>query len=152
MTQQEVAERLGLSRVAISQFEAGITVPSERTVILLAGLFKLEPLDLVAGTGYPMAKAERLPSVVLRHTDVELQLARCETDLEWLTRVDDADGRLQRRVADEWRDELAVLAKSATRQEAERIKQLRARLAESQLAALRTLAAQRVGTDAHSCQ
>jgi transcriptional regulator with XRE-family HTH domain len=126
MTQQEVAERLGLSRVAISQFEAGMSLPSERTVILLASLFKIEPPDLVAGTGYPMAKAERLPPVVVRHTEVELQLARCELDLEWVERVDDPV--LRRRVADDWRDRLVLLAKTATRHEAQRIKDLRGRL------------------------
>lgn len=128
MTQQDVADRLGLSRVAMSQFEAGITVPSERTVILLAGLFKVEPRELVDGTSYPMAKAERLPPVVARHTEVELQLARCELDLEWIDRVDDETGRVARGVREEWRDALVVLAKTATPQEAVRIEELRARL------------------------
>jgi hypothetical protein len=45
--------------------------PGERTVALLAGLFKVEPAALVAGTAYPAAKAERLPAVVARHTEVE---------------------------------------------------------------------------------
>ena len=40
------------------------TTPGERTVALLAGLFKIEPHELVAGTDYPLAKAERLPVVV----------------------------------------------------------------------------------------
>ena len=73
-TQQELAERLAVSRVAISHMESGVTVPSERTVTLLAGVFKLEPVDLVADTGYPMAKAERLPVTSARYTEVELQL------------------------------------------------------------------------------
>lgn len=126
MTQQEVAERLGLSRVAVSQFEAGITVPSERTIILLAGLFDVEPWDLVAGTGYPRAKADRLPATVLRHTECELQLALCENDLAWLERI--GDEVIARRVADEWRDRLVLLAKTATRQELDRIRTLRVRL------------------------
>ena len=61
LTQQELAERLGISRVAVSHLEAGMTVPGERTVVLLAGLFKVEPHELVAGTTYPLAKADRLP-------------------------------------------------------------------------------------------
>jgi transcriptional regulator with XRE-family HTH domain len=73
-TQQELADRVAISRVAVSHLELGISVPSERTVTLLAGLFKLEPGELVAGTTYPEAKAERLPLVVARHTEVELQI------------------------------------------------------------------------------
>lgn len=127
MTQQDVADRLALSRVAISQFEAGMSIPSERTVILLAGLFKIEPGDLVDGTGYPRAKADRLPPVVVRHTEVELQLARCELDLAWVDRLDD-DGRIARRVADDWRDRLVLLAKTATPAELDRIADVRRRL------------------------
>lgn len=41
---------------------------------LLAGLFKMEPHELVEGTSYPPGKAERLPVVVPRYTEVELQL------------------------------------------------------------------------------
>lgn len=73
-TQQDVADRLAISRVAVSHLESGVTVPSERTVTLLAGLFKLEPHELVADTDYPVAKAERLPVVAARYTEVELQL------------------------------------------------------------------------------
>ena len=81
-TQQELSARLAVSRVAVSHMEAGITVPGERTVALLAGLFKLEPHDLVAGTNYPPAKAERLPVVVCRYTEVELQLRLLDAEIE----------------------------------------------------------------------
>jgi len=81
-TQQDLADRLGMSRVAVSLVEAGQNVPSERTVTLLAGLFKLEPHELVADTAYPQAKAERLPVVAARYTEVELQLALFGRDLE----------------------------------------------------------------------
>jgi transcriptional regulator with XRE-family HTH domain len=81
LTQQELAERLGISRVAVSHLESGITDPGERTVTLLAGLFKVEPHQLVAGTTYPAAKADRLPVVVARYTEVELQLALLDRDL-----------------------------------------------------------------------
>ena len=33
-----------------SRFEAGMTSPGERPIALLAGVFKLEPRQLVAGT------------------------------------------------------------------------------------------------------
>src|SRR3954470_17599285 len=38
-TQQQLADRLGVSRVAISHVETEINSPGERTVALLAGLF-----------------------------------------------------------------------------------------------------------------
>ena len=100
-TQQDLAERLGVSRVAVSHMEAGLSTPGERTVTLLAGLFKVEPVELVAGTSYPMAKAERLPVVACRYTEVELQLRLLAADEE-------------RGTADvvEWRERLKVLAKS----------------------------------------
>lgn len=125
MTQQDVADRLGISRVAVSHVEAGMSVPSERTVILLAGLFKIEPHELVEGTTYPMAKAERLPPVATRYTEVELQLALCERDLAW---ADRAGGMACREVADRWRPKLAELARRATPQELARVDELRVRL------------------------
>ncbi|MGH9179718.1 MAG: helix-turn-helix domain-containing protein [Acidimicrobiales bacterium] len=81
-TQQELAGRVGISRAALSHVEAGMSTPGERTVALLAGIFKLEPHELVAGTRYPVAKAERLPVVVTRYTEVELQLCLLARDLE----------------------------------------------------------------------
>lgn len=81
-TQQDLAARLAVSRVSVSHLEAGITVPGERTVTLLAGLFKLEPHELVAGTSYPPAKSERLPLVACRYTEVEMQLRLLERDIE----------------------------------------------------------------------
>jgi len=86
-TQQELADRLAISRVAVSHLEAGMTAPSERTVTLLAGIFKLAPHELVAGTDYPAAKADRLPAVVTQHTEVEVQILLFERDLRWLDRV-----------------------------------------------------------------
>jgi transcriptional regulator with XRE-family HTH domain len=85
-TQTDLAERLGISRVAVSHLEAGMSTPGERTVALLAGLFKQEPHELVAGTNYPSAKADRLPLVANRHTEAELQVALCEGDLAWIGR------------------------------------------------------------------
>ena len=81
-TQQELAERIGISRVALSHVEAGMSDPGERTVTLLAGVFKVEPHELVAGTTYPPAKGDRLPLVTARYTEVELQLALLDHDRE----------------------------------------------------------------------
>jgi len=86
-TQQTLADRVALSRVAISHFEMGQAVPSERTIIVLAGLFHCEPQELVADTFYPLGKAVRLPTVAPRYTEVELQLALLERDLTWCERV-----------------------------------------------------------------
>ncbi len=80
-TQAELAERVGISRVALSHIESGLSTPGERTVALLAGVVKVEPHELVAGTNYPPAKAERLPVVAARYTEVEYQLALLDARL-----------------------------------------------------------------------
>ncbi len=85
-TQTDLAERLGISRVAVSHLEADMSTPGERTIALLAGLFKLEPHELVAGTTYPVAKADRLPLVANQYTEAEHQVALCEADLAWIDR------------------------------------------------------------------
>lgn len=84
-TQQSMAERLAVSRVAISHIEMDLTIPSERTITLMAGLFKVAPDRLVTGTTYPEAKAERLPFVVCCYTELELELALLDNDIEWLS-------------------------------------------------------------------
>lgn len=104
-TQQDLADRLGVSRAAVSHMEAGMSDPSERTVALLAGVFHLEPHELVAATNYPSAKAERLPVTVARYTEVEHQLARFDADLGWLAWLD-GDPAVRRRVVDAWRPAL----------------------------------------------
>jgi transcriptional regulator with XRE-family HTH domain len=110
-TQQDLAERLAVSRVAVSHFEMGLAVPSERTVVLLAGLFKQEPQELVAGTSYPAAKADRLPSIACRYTEVELQLALLGRDLDWLGR---SEGQaLRREVITEWLARIEALSRNA---------------------------------------
>ncbi|MFN8016825.1 MAG: helix-turn-helix transcriptional regulator [Acidimicrobiales bacterium] len=86
-TQQQLADRLGISRVAVSHLETDLNTPGERTVALLAGVFRMEPHELVGGTSYPIAKADRLPVVVARWTEVEHQLALLARDLWWLDRV-----------------------------------------------------------------
>jgi transcriptional regulator with XRE-family HTH domain len=104
-TQQDLAERLGISRVAVSHVEAGMSVPGERTVTLLAGLFKVEPHELVAGTSYPPAKADRLPLVAARYTEVEHQLRLLDGDLVWLERT----GAENDPLLDEWLARLSAL-------------------------------------------
>jgi transcriptional regulator with XRE-family HTH domain len=85
-TQQALANRLSISRVAISHIEMDLTFPGERTVVLLAGLFKISPYELVEGTTYPQAKLERLPAVACCYTALEMDLALMENDLTWLAR------------------------------------------------------------------
>lgn len=87
-TQQSLAERLAISRVAVSHLEAGVTTPSERTVTLLAGLFKMTPHDLVAGSDYPLARAERLPLVVASLTPAEHVLGVVEALAAALSSLD----------------------------------------------------------------
>lgn len=89
-TQQELADRVAVSRVALSHLESGLSTPGERTVALLAGVFGREPHELVAGTTYPDGKAVRLPVVVARHTEVELQVRLLDRDLEVAAGTGDA--------------------------------------------------------------
>ncbi|MEO6627286.1 MAG: helix-turn-helix transcriptional regulator [Aquihabitans sp.] len=112
-TQQNLADRLGISRVAVSHLETDLNTPSERTVALLAGLFRMEAHDLVAGTSYPTAKSDRLPLVVNRWTDVEHQLALLNADLSWLDRMDrGGSGSLADEVLAGWETTLAKLSAS----------------------------------------
>jgi transcriptional regulator with XRE-family HTH domain len=83
-TQQDLADRLAMSRTALSHLEAGMRVASERTVVILAGVFRVAPFDLIAGTSYPEAKAERLPVVVALYTEVDLALAVGSAELDVL--------------------------------------------------------------------
>ena len=100
LTQQQMAERLAISRVAVSHLESCLTPPSERTVTLIAGLFKLEPWQLVRDTDYPSARAERLPHVVTRYTQAELLTAVVDALIESLV---DPDRRTARLVLEPWR-------------------------------------------------
>src|SRR4030043_1935044 len=88
-TQQSLADSLAMSRVAISHIEMDLTIPSERSITLMAGIFKQSPFDLVNGTTYPKAKAERLPDVTNFYTELELQYALLVNDSEWLRWLDD---------------------------------------------------------------
>lgn len=106
-TQQGLADRVAISRVALSHLESGLSTPGERTVALLAGVFGMEAHELVAGTTYPPAKVDRLPLVVARHTEVELQCRLLDRDIEmalrfrapdllsgWAGRLDDLSGQV----------------------------------------------------------
>lgn len=109
MTQADLAARIAISRVALSNLESGRSEPGERTVTLLAGIFGMEPVELVAGTSYPHAKADRLPLVAARYTEVELQLALLDRDLRWL---ESAPLPVAQRVVAQWRTELVGLESS----------------------------------------
>jgi transcriptional regulator with XRE-family HTH domain len=127
-TQQELADRIAISRVAVSHVEAGMSVPSERTIVLLAGVFKIEPLELVAGTDYPAAKADRLPRTTSRYTEVELQLALLDRDVAWVERAAVTDSTARRRLVDEWLPVLAALSDRADGREIVAIAAARRRL------------------------
>lgn len=114
LTQEQLASRVAMSRTGLSHVEAAMTVPSERTVALLAAVLGVDPWSLVEGTDYPMAKAERLPLSIPTHTEVEHTLALLDNDLAWLDRM---AGRLRdherRSVLEEWRHRLRALAKAS---------------------------------------
>ncbi len=88
-TQQSLAYRLALSRVAISHMEMDLTIPSERTITLMAGVFKMSPVELVEGTSYPKAKAERLPVSTMTYSELELNYALLLNDTRWIDRLED---------------------------------------------------------------
>ena len=89
-TQQDMADRLGISRVAVSHIEADISFPGERTAALMAGLFKVSPHKLVEGTTYPQAKTDRLPRLVCSYTEFEVEIALLENDITWLDKLQDS--------------------------------------------------------------
>lgn len=91
-TQEQLAERIAISRVAVSHIEMGLSTPSERTIALMASVFKRNPHDLVSGTTYSLAKAERLPHTVAWFTEREFQSAMLKRDLKWLKRISDTPG------------------------------------------------------------
>ena len=102
-TQQELADRIAVSRVALSHLESDLSTAGERTVALLAGVFGVEPHELIEGTTYPVAKADRLPLVVARHTEVELQCRLLDRDLDEHARTGD------RSLLAGWADRLTAL-------------------------------------------
>jgi transcriptional regulator with XRE-family HTH domain len=118
------AERVGISRVALSHIESGISIPGERTVTLLAGLFGCEPFELVAGTDYPRAKAERLPVVAARYTEVDHQLGLLDAQLAVAS-----DPAVTRALRDDWPPRLrALLARVHDERERVRLEAALARL------------------------
>jgi hypothetical protein len=88
----------------------GLFVPSERTITLLAGVYKVPPLELVRDTSYPQAKADRLPLVVASYTPRELDLALLKRDIDWLKRIVDVPERfrLSAEVLQEWLPQITV--------------------------------------------
>jgi transcriptional regulator with XRE-family HTH domain len=113
-TQAELADRVGISRVAVSHLESTRTVPSERTVALLAGIFDCEPHELVADTDYPTSKAERLPVVAARYTEVEHQLAVLEAEFRLVEKLPPPIAlRERQRLVEEWGPLLRALLAQA---------------------------------------
>ena len=96
-TQEALAAQIAVSRVAISHIEMDLSVPGERTVTLLAGIFKSSPHELVEGTTYPAAKSDRLPDIACCYTPLELDIALLENDLKWLTRLESGENLQQLR-------------------------------------------------------
>ena len=97
-TQQYVADRIAISRVAVSHIEMDLTIPGERTITLLAGLFKMIPLTLVEDTTYPKAKSDRLPLNVCCYTQLENDLSLLENDLQWLELIQDTQNLFKYRI------------------------------------------------------
>jgi transcriptional regulator with XRE-family HTH domain len=112
LTQERLAERIAMSRAGLSHLEGGFSLASERTVVLLAGVFRLDPHELVGGTDYPAAKADRLPLTALRYGEVDLQLALLDNDLAWCRRHPDLE--VARGTVARWRVQLDRLTAGAS--------------------------------------
>jgi transcriptional regulator with XRE-family HTH domain len=127
-TQEQLAERVAVSRVAVSHIEMDISLPGERTVTLMAGVFKCLPTELVANTTYPLAKAERLPAFACCYTEVEYQLGLLENDLAWLERVKDLGcyGRFAAEIRHDWLPKLGKWVENGM--EKERVTAVREKL------------------------
>lgn len=102
-----------MSRVAISHIEMDLTIPSERSITLMAGVFKLSPPELVEGTTYPRTKAERLPELTTIMTELELNFVLLQNDLIWLVCLDDKTSKNSHalKVLEKWSprlDELSI--------------------------------------------
>jgi transcriptional regulator with XRE-family HTH domain len=107
-TQQSLANRLAMSRVAISHIEMDLSIPSERSITLMAGIFKLSHFELVDDTTYPKAKMERLPELTTIYTDLELQFGLLNNDTEWLSRMDNPAIKINclQQLLDKWLPQL----------------------------------------------
>jgi hypothetical protein len=113
--------------------EMDLTIPSERTITLLAGLFKIKPHELVDGTTYPQAKAEKLPLTTCTYTSLELDLAVLENDLRWIERLRNASpldlAQSVNVVKEQWKKNLACwLESELDTQERDRVQQAQQRL------------------------
>ncbi len=58
MTQEFVAERLGVSRQAVSKWESGTSDPSTSNLLALAGLFGVPPEELLRTASHPNGSPE----------------------------------------------------------------------------------------------
>jgi transcriptional regulator with XRE-family HTH domain len=114
-TQEQLAEQIAISRVAVSHIETDLSVPGERTITLLAGTFKCTPYDLVAGTTYPQAKAERLPATAYWYTELDLQMALLDRDVGWLEQLQNSDdfSRWANEIRHYWLPQLSMLRRGA---------------------------------------
>ena len=107
-TQQYLAERLAISRVAVSHIEMDISIPGERTIALLAGLFKMLPHTLVENTTYPQAKKDKLPYTACCYTQLESDLIVLDNDIEWLEECQDSPRflKLRENIQQKWSERL----------------------------------------------
>ena len=133
-TQEALAARIAVSRVAISHIEMDLSVPGERTITLLAGIFILSPHELVEGTTYPVAKSDRLPDIACCYSPLELDIALLENDLMWLTRFESGENLQLSREENTLKWELRLNKweiDCISERELEKIKKAKEKLAES---------------------
>lgn len=89
LSQEQVAERLGIGSEAVSRIERGIVMPNVERLVELAAIFGCETADLLTeGSSRPEDQARRLQSLLstLKAADRALVLEVVERLVERLSR------------------------------------------------------------------
>lgn len=63
MTQELVAQRLGVSRQAVSKWENGVSDPSTANLVALANLYGVDPTELIRGIASSKDSGPETPKV-----------------------------------------------------------------------------------------
>ena len=75
LTQEEVAERLGVGNEAVSRIERGIVMPSLPRLVQLASMFRCETADLLAqGSGHSGDQASYLERLLAQLNNEDRQM------------------------------------------------------------------------------
>lgn len=76
-SQEQVAERLGVTRQAVTKWEAGQSVPSSENLIALAALFQIS-LDTLVANDVPRCAPEKKPSNPILRSNLTMLAIACQ--------------------------------------------------------------------------